>query len=137
MINSFLELLGLFYQTGNLGQMEAVARSLLHTIPGDLVALQFLGLALHKMGRTRDAYAIFSKAAAVRWSGAWLADRSGAIESASAALYRAATRPGSRLATAWPQVAQVVAQYGFRDLAGRAMRAARRASAPEGSPRSA
>lgn len=126
MIHSLLELLGAFYQTGNLGQMELVARNLLHTIPGDLVALQFLGLALHQMGRTRDAYAVFRKAAMLDRVGALHARGSGAIESASAALYRAATRPGSRLAEGWSHLGHVVAHYGFKDLASRAMRAAQR-----------
>lgn len=129
MINSLLELLGAFYQSGNLGQMELMARNLLHTIPGDIVALQFLGLALHQMGRTRDAYAVFRKAAALDRISVLRARGTGAIESASVALYRAATRPGSRLAEAWSQLGHVVAQYGFRDLAGRAMRAAQRTRA--------
>jgi len=129
MIHSFLELLGTFYQAGNLGQMEMVARGMLQTIPGDVVALQFLGLALHEMGRTRDAYAIFRKAAAGGRAGAAQAAAGAAIEPASAALYRAATRPGSRLAEGWSRISQVVAHYGFKDLAGRAMRAAQRTRA--------
>ncbi len=127
MINAILELLGSFYQAGDLGQMESVARSLLRTIPGDLVGLLFLGLALHQMGRTRDAYALFRKAAAGERAGEPQASGMGAIESASVALYRAATRPGSRLAEGWSHIAHVVAQYGFKDLAGRAKRAAQRA----------
>lgn len=46
-----------FYKAGSLVQMEmeVIARSRLVAVPGNLVALRFPGLALHRMGRVDDA----------------------------------------------------------------------------------
>ncbi len=46
MITALIDLMGACHQAGNLSQMEAIARSILAAIPEDMVALQFLGLAL-------------------------------------------------------------------------------------------
>ncbi len=46
MILALVDYLGAFYQASNLGQVEAIARTMLAAISDDLVALQFLGLAL-------------------------------------------------------------------------------------------
>lgn len=59
-----VEYLATFYQTGNLVQMEVIARSLLAAVPNNAVALQFLGLALYQMGRVDDARLTFKRVAA-------------------------------------------------------------------------
>ena len=47
MINALFDLLGAFYQSGDLAQAEWIARSILQAIPDDSVSLQFLGLVYY------------------------------------------------------------------------------------------
>jgi tetratricopeptide (TPR) repeat protein len=62
MIRTLLELLGNFYASNDLNNFEAIARNIHSTVPGDLVSLQFLGLAYYRTGRIADAIRIFDKA---------------------------------------------------------------------------
>lgn len=62
MIRTLLELLGNFYASNDLTNFEAIARNIHSAVPGDLVSLQFLGLAYYRTGRIADAIRIFDKA---------------------------------------------------------------------------
>src|ERR1035437_8699562 len=91
MITALVEYLSSFYQAGNVAQMEVIARSMLAAIPDDLVALQFLGLALYQTGRVDEAYRAFKSVAAKQvqqdeWDGSSVCDPAGV------ATFRAATR---------------------------------------------
>lgn len=119
-----IDLLALFYQSGNLERMEAIARSMLAAVPNDLVALQFLALALYLRGRTEEAYRLLRRYV-------WLAESSApqqalvtTCELAADASYAAATRPGSGLASGWQGIAGILARLGYRRHAHRARQAA-------------
>jgi tetratricopeptide (TPR) repeat protein len=129
MISTLLDMLGAYYQAGNLEQMEAIARTLLSAIPDDVVALQFLALALHQRGRIRDAYAFLRQAVERQENPAAETSRYPTTgEPAAVACYREATRFGSRLAGGWYQISRLLAHYGFKEQAERAFRSARAAS---------
>lgn len=127
MIPALLDLLGGYYQAGDLRQVEAIARSMMRAIPDDVVALQFLALALHQRGRFRDAY-LFFRQAADRLEGPNEVRYISTGEPAAVACYREATRFGSRLAGGWRQISQLMALYGFKGPAARALRSAQAAS---------
>lgn len=126
MITALIDLMGTFYQAGNPGQMAVIARSMLATIPGDLVALQFLGLALYQLGQTEAAHRIFRRVAEKAEAQAQ-ADSPTTVESATATNYREATRPASGLADAWYVIGAILSRYGFRKAAERAFQASRAA----------
>lgn len=128
MITALVDLLATFYQAGNLQQVEAITRSMLATIPNDLVALQFLGLALYRTGRHDEAYRAFGKAAARLERTPPMAYAT-SCEQAASATYRKAVRVDSGLAEGWQQIADVLARLGFQKAASRAREAARTASA--------
>jgi Tfp pilus assembly protein PilF len=95
MIGALVELLNNSYQSGNLAHVEVIARTLCAAIPDDVVALQILGLAYLKTGRTADALKLFRKADRKNHhtSGSGpLADGDAQLESAATACYREATR---------------------------------------------
>ncbi|HMX16347.1 MAG TPA: hypothetical protein PKD29_05800 [Rhodocyclaceae bacterium] len=120
MISAMVDLLAGCYQAGNLDQMEAIARSLLAAIPEDTVALQFLGLALYLGGRLDDARLVFLRAVAPPRG----QPPATTCEQAREASLRLATRPGSGLAGAWVRIAGILRDYGLREAARRARRAA-------------
>lgn len=126
MITALIDLLGTFYQAGNPGQMAVIARSMLATIPGDLVALQFLGLALYQLGQTDAAHRIFRKVAE-KTEAEGRPDLPTTIEAAAVTNYREATRPASGLADAWHRIGGILSKYGFHKAAERAFQAARKA----------
>lgn len=123
MIAALVNLLATFYQTGDLQQMETIARSMLAAIPNDLVALQFLGLALYRMGRRDEAYQAFRKVAArlERTPGTTYPTT---CEQATSVSYREAIRASSGLAEGWQQIAGVMARLGFQKAAIRACKSA-------------
>lgn len=123
MITALIDLLGAYYQAGDLRQMEAIARSILSSIPDDIVALQFLALALHERGRIMDAYLVLRRAVE-RQENQVPARYVSTGEPAAAASYRAATRFGSRLAGGWRRISWLMDQYGFKRPAARALQAA-------------
>jgi len=127
MISLLVEYLSMFYQTGDAAQLEVIARSLLAAIPDDLVALQFLGMALYQMGRVDDAYQAF-KRVATKQDQAVRADDSPVCEPASLVSYREATQVHSGLADAWYQIAHILNKLGFQKQANRAFEAATAAS---------
>ena len=55
MIDALFDLLGTFYQSGDLLQAEWIARSILQAIPDDIVSLQFLGLVYYRTRRREQA----------------------------------------------------------------------------------
>jgi tetratricopeptide (TPR) repeat protein len=123
-ITALIDLMGTFYQAGNPGQMAVIARSMLATIPGDLVALQFLGLALYQLGQTEAAHRIFRRVAE-RAEAEAQADSPTGVEPAAVTNYREATGPASGLAEAWYLIGAILSRYGFRKAAERAFLASR------------
>lgn len=119
MITALIDLMGAYYQAGNLPQMAVMARSILASIPDDLVALHFLGLALYQMGRIEAARHIFARAAAMVVR-APMGDPHASGEMAAATLYRQARAPASGLGEAWQHIAHAMRSLGFREAATRA-----------------
>jgi tetratricopeptide (TPR) repeat protein len=130
LIATLITMLGTFYQSGNFAQIETIARSMLSAIPNDIVALQFLGLALYQLGRIDDARQVFQRIET--FSPAELRNH-GLISSEPAAVtsYREATRRGSGLADAWRQISEVLERLGFHKPALRAFRASLKAGIPQ------
>jgi tetratricopeptide (TPR) repeat protein len=119
MITAMIDLMGAYYQAGNLQQMSVMARSILATIPNDLVALHFLGLALYQMGRIEAARLVFARASTqVHNPPTQCGETTG--EMAAATIYRQARAPASNLGEAWQHIAQAMRSLGFREAATRA-----------------
>ena len=123
MIAALVDYLAMFYQTGNMEQMEVVARSMLAAIPDDVVALQFLGLALYQMGYVDRAHKMF-KRVADKHALLTVENDPTLCESASVVSYREATRPHSGLADALYRIAMVLNRFGLHKPATRAFAAA-------------
>jgi tetratricopeptide (TPR) repeat protein len=120
MISALIDILAIYYQAGDMAQEEVIARSMLAAIPDDMVALQFLGLALYKMGHLDQAYRVF-KQVVVRTDPIGEPDGSVACETASIVSYREATRPHSVLADAWYQISVALQRIGLHQPAIRAL----------------
>lgn len=123
MISLLVEYLAIFYQAGDAEQLAAIARSLLAAIPGDVVALQFLGMALYQMGRVGDAYRTFEEVA-IKLDQGVFENSISTCELASAISFREATIPHPGFAAGWLQIAQVLKRFGFQRLADRAQESA-------------
>ncbi len=95
MINALFDLLGMFYQDGNLAQAEWMARSILQTIPDDVVSLQLLGLVYYRTERRDQAERAFNAA-----EGNAPVHTDDNLQ-ASAQCLEAASGHGSTLAGAW------------------------------------
>ena len=95
MINALFDLLGMFYQNGDLAQAEWMARSIMQAIPDDVVSLQFLGLVYYRTERRDQAEQVFSAA-----DGNAPVHTDGSLQ-ASAQCLQAASGHGSALASAW------------------------------------
>ena len=63
MLRVLFQMFGNAYVQANLGSVEAIIRSILATVPGDMASLQFLGLIYYRTGRTADAIHAFELAA--------------------------------------------------------------------------
>jgi hypothetical protein len=126
MIPALIDLLGTFYQAGNPGQMAVIARSMLATIPGDLVALQFLGLALYQLGRKDSAHRVF-RTVAEKFEFEPQPELDTTLELAAVTNYRQATQPGSGLAEGWHRIGLILSKYGFHRAADNAFLAWRKA----------
>jgi hypothetical protein len=122
---ALIDLLANFYLSGNLKQMEAIARSMLLAVPNDIVALQFLGLSLYMRGRTKEAYQIFKYYVSLTTNPQPQQKLLTSCELAAAATYQAAIRPGSGLANGWQGIAEILSHLGYRRHAVRARKAAR------------
>jgi cytochrome c-type biogenesis protein CcmH/NrfG len=127
MIYALVDHLAMFYQSGNMTQVEAIARSMLTAIPDDIVALQFLGLALYQMGRVDDARRAFKRVAVTQAQQEHCANDT-SCEPAHRAMLRAATRAHSGLAEGWYRIALALNKFGFDQPATRAFAAAMAAS---------
>jgi predicted Zn-dependent protease len=100
---------------------------MLTAIPDDIVALQFLGLALYQMGRVDDARHAFKRVAARHTQQEPCSSETG-CEPAHCATLRAATRAHSGLADGWYRIALALNKFGFNQAATRAFAAAVAAS---------
>ncbi len=123
MISALVDLLAVFFQAGDLAQLEVIACSMLAAIPEDLVALQFLGLALYQMGRIEEARAVFVRVPEGldqldKWEGLTV------CEPAGAATFRAATQAQSGLAEGWDRIAFLLTKFGRHKQAVHALDAA-------------
>jgi Flp pilus assembly protein TadD len=119
MITALLDLMGMCFQAENPGQMASIARTILSSIPEDIVALHFLGLALYQMGRIEAARRVFSQACAppkLRRK----SDRGTSGERAATTMLREASMPAAGLSEAWQHIALAMRELGFRDAAERA-----------------
>lgn len=121
---ALIDLLAIFYQAGDLERMEVIARSMLSAVPNDLVALQFLALALYLRGRTEDAYRLFRRYAFLAETPTAAPEHATTCQLAAQASYAAATRPGSGLARGWLGIARILARLGYGNQAGQARAAA-------------
>jgi hypothetical protein len=121
MITALLDLMNAYFQAGNPGQMAAIARSILSSIPEDIVALHFLGLALYQMGHIDAARRAFSKACA-RPTERRKIDRATTGEKASTTMLRESSTPAAGLSEAWRHIALAMRELGFRRAAARAYR---------------
>jgi Flp pilus assembly protein TadD len=120
MITALLDLMSACLQDGNPAQMATLAKAILVSIPDDIVALHFLGLALYQMGRMEAARRVFSRACARpqrrRRTDKW----STTGEKAATTLMREASTPAAGLGQAWRQIAHALQDLGFRRQARRA-----------------
>jgi hypothetical protein len=101
--------------------MAAIARSILASIPEDIVALHFLGLALYQMGHTDAARRVFSKAC-VHPKQRRKSDGATTGEEAATTMLREASSPAAGLSDAWRHIALAMRDLGFRGAAVRAYR---------------
>jgi tetratricopeptide (TPR) repeat protein len=128
MLGTLTELLCHFYQVGHFTQLEAVARTILTTIPDDMVALHFLGLAYLRTGRTGEAICLFRKtgeAFAARGAAEGADAEPGSTADAStaaAAFYREATDLNPCFADTWYDIAMELNRLGHRTQAVSALR---------------
>jgi tetratricopeptide (TPR) repeat protein len=129
MISTLVDLLGNFYARNDFANFEAIARSLLNTIPNDQVSLQFLGLVYYRTGRINDAIQIFDRVVHRHQPDpATAAEPAGAgpvlDESAAAVCYQEATRDRPDLARAWFDVGTTLVELGKVEQALPAFRSA-------------
>ncbi|HZV55229.1 MAG TPA: hypothetical protein VFF82_09835 [Rhodocyclaceae bacterium] len=119
MITALIDLMGAYYQAGNLPQMAVIARSILASIPEDVVALQFLGLALYQMGRIEAARHVF-KRVCTKSNAVLTNDLVTTGESAATTILRLAKAPASGLSEAWQHIAHAMHSLGFGNAATQA-----------------
>ncbi|MEF8721969.1 tetratricopeptide repeat protein [Candidatus Accumulibacter phosphatis] len=123
MIDALFDLLGTFYQSGQLEQAEWIARSILEAIPDDIVSLQFLGLLYYRSARRSEAMQAFN-AAHIDAPAAAPAAAADPDLRASAQCLRAASGHGSTLAGAWYDLGLVLFRLGHYGQALAALQAA-------------
>lgn len=121
MISTLVELLGDFYARNDFANFEAIARSLLATIPNDQVALQFLGLVYYRTGRVDDAIEVFEQ---VQRQPAPSDKPPTDADSAAEVCYQEATRHNPKLAKTWYDVGTTLLALGKLKQAVRAFRSA-------------
>lgn len=120
MIDALFDLLGTFYQSGDLLQAESIARSILQAIPDDIVSLQLLGLVYYRTQRRDQAMQAFRVADAA----AGVPARGELSLQASAQCLQAASAHGSTLANAWYELGLILFRLRRYPQAIRALRAA-------------
>ncbi len=129
MISTLVELLANFYARNDFANFEAIARSLLATIPNDQVSLQFLGLVYYRTGRVKDAIHIFDKVVRRRKALPEFDAKKGEGylshgDYAAAACYQEATRHNPDLAQAWFDLGSTLLALGKHEQAIPAFRSA-------------
>lgn len=119
MLGTLTELLCHFYQFGHFHQLEAVARTILTSIPDDIVALHFLGLAYLRTGRTGEAMHLFRRIDRSKPSSDQVCDpaagptrRDAGAPTAAAAIYREATDLNPGFADTWYDIAMELDRLG-------------------------
>ncbi len=116
MISTLVDLLANFYAKNDFTNFEAIARSLLNTVPNDQVSLQFLGLVYYRTGRVKDAIRTFNKVILRRKpvkAESVIGDASlSAGDYAAAACYREATRHSPELSQAWFDLGTTLLELG-------------------------
>lgn len=123
MIDALFDLLGTFYQDGNLAQAEWIARSILQAIPDDIVSLQFLGLLYYRTERRAAAMQTFR--AVDSEEAGHLSPAAGDDDlRASAQCLRAASGRGSTLAGAWYDLGLLLFRLGRYSQARSAVQSA-------------
>ena len=122
MIDALFDLLGTFYQSGDLLQAEWIARSILQAIPDDIVSLQLLGLVYYRTQRRDQALQAFHAADAAA-TGAMPARVDRSLQ-ASARCLQAASGHGATLAGAWYELGLILFRLRRYPQAIRALRAA-------------
>lgn len=133
MITALVDLLAISYQAGDMAQLEVIARSMLAAIPDDIVAVQFLGLALYQTGHINKAYETFKCLASEKYP-LETGDAGADCEFASAVSYRLATQAYSGLADAWYRIALVLRRFDLHQAASRALAASSAARPVYGLP---
>ena len=133
MIAALVDLLAISYQAGDMAQLEAIARSMLAAIPDDIVAVQFLGLALYQTGHINKAYETFKRLASDNRP-LETGDAALTCEFASTVSYRLATQAYSGLADAWYRIALVLRRFDLPQAASRALAASSAARPSPGWP---
>lgn len=111
MITTLVNLLGHFYVINDLGNLEAIARSIHAAVPADNVSLQFLGLVYYRTGRIGDAIEVFDRLDAkdgVDADAEEDAARMLPARSAADACYEEATKESPELARAWYDIGTVL-----------------------------
>ena len=106
MISALMELLSNYYLSGDLTQVEMIARTIRAVIPDDVIALQILGLAYLQRGRASDALKLFQEADGKNAQTPKIETLSDGIsesqiELAASVLYREATRKHSGFGKLW------------------------------------
>lgn len=113
------------FETDNLTQAEAIARSLLAAIPDDVVATSILGLICYRTGRLPEAMRFFSLAdRCASQSVGKPGDAAVPGGPASGECLLEATRPGSNLARGWYDLGLILARHGRYRQAANALAAA-------------
>ena len=116
MISTLVDLLANFYARNDFTNFEAIARSLLNTVPNDQVSLQFLGLVYYRTGRVKDAIRTFNKVI-LRRKPAKTDSETGnpslpQVDYAAAACYQEATRHSPELSQTWYDLGTTLLELG-------------------------
>ncbi len=130
MLHTLFQLVGIRYSCGDFNAVESTARSILETVPNNLAALQFLGLAYYRSGRKAEALQILEAEApqqdpASRFEaepGDDFLSRNG--YSAAAACHVEATQRNRDLALAWYDLGVLLDELGRPEPALRAFQSA-------------
>ncbi|MEF8756191.1 MAG: hypothetical protein V5B60_20025 [Accumulibacter sp.] len=104
MIDALFDLFASFYERGDLASAEQIALKIRHAVPDDTVAWHLLGLVLYRTGRRDDALRAFDAADGAK-HGLRLTQPDERGLSASLECLRVACRDGSRLGSAWYDLA--------------------------------
>lgn len=116
MISTLVDLLANFYARNDFTNFEAIARSLLNTVPNDQVSLQFLGLVYYRTGRVKDAIRTFNKVILRRKPAKAESEAGNSSLSpgdyAAAACYQEATRHSPELSQAWFDLGTTLLELG-------------------------